>query len=52
MLLSGYSKKIFRPECNAMFQSVHCIARLNEDVGEALPYLNTVLGGILKIAPS
>jgi ArsR family metal-binding transcriptional regulator len=45
MLLSGYSKKIFRPECNTTFESVHCIARLNEDVGDALPYLNTVLGG-------
>lgn len=28
-----------------MFESVHCVARLNEDVGKALPYLNTVLGG-------
>ena len=45
MLLSGYSKTIFRPECNPNFTSVHCLARLNEDVGEALPYLNAVLGG-------
>ncbi len=45
MLLSGYTKNIFRPECNARFESVHCVARLNEDVGDALPYLNTVLGG-------
>ncbi len=45
MLLSGYTKNVFRPECNPSFQSVHCIARLNEDVGEALPYLNAVLGG-------
>lgn len=45
MLLSGYSKTIFRPECNPGFESVHCIARLNEDVGEVLPYLNAVLGG-------
>jgi ArsR family metal-binding transcriptional regulator len=45
MLLSGYSKTILRPECNPSFSSVHCIARLNEDVGEALPYLNAVLGG-------
>ena len=45
MLLSGYAKNIFRPECNASFKSVHCLARLNEDVGEALPYLNAVLGG-------
>ncbi len=45
MLLSGYSKTIFRPECNPSFTSVHCLARLNENVGEALPYLNAVLGG-------
>ena len=45
MLLSGYTKRIFRPECNPTFESVHCIARLNEDVGEVLPYLNAVLGG-------
>ena len=45
MLLTGYTKEIFRPECNASFQSVHCSARLNEDVGKVLPYLNAVLGG-------
>ena len=45
MLLSGYTKTIFRPECNPSFASVHCVARLNEDVGEVLPYLNAVLGG-------
>lgn len=45
MLLSGYKKKIFRPECNTTFESLHCVARLNEDVGGALPYLNAVLGG-------
>jgi ArsR family metal-binding transcriptional regulator len=45
MLLTGYSKTIFRPECNPSFESVHCIAKLNEDVGEVLPYLNAVLGG-------
>ena len=45
MLLSGYTKNIFRAECNPSFESVHCIARLNEDVSEVLPYLNAVLGG-------
>ena len=45
MRLSGYTKTIFRPECNPSFTSVHCVARLNEDVGEVLPYLNAVLGG-------
>lgn len=46
MLLSGYTKEIFRPECNPGFDSVHCIARLNEDISAVLPYLNAVLGGI------
>jgi ArsR family metal-binding transcriptional regulator len=45
MLLRGYRKEIFRPECNPQFQSLHCIAHLDEDITEVLPYLNTVLGG-------
>lgn len=45
MLLKGYAKEIFRPECNPSFQSLHCIAHLEQDVSEALPYLNASLGG-------
>ncbi|MDJ0913741.1 MAG: (Fe-S)-binding protein [Desulfobacterales bacterium] len=45
MLLKSYTKEIFRPECNATFQSVHCIAHLNENIGEVIPYLNSVFGG-------
>lgn len=45
MLLTGYRKEIFRPECNPGFESVHCIAHLDEDIAEALPFLNTTLGG-------
>lgn len=45
MLLKGYRKEIFRPECNNSFQSLHCIARLDEDIGDALPYLNAALEG-------
>ena len=45
MLLKGYRKEIFRPECNPQFQSLHCIAHLDQDVTEVLPYLNSVLGG-------
>ncbi len=45
MLLKGYRKEIFRPECNPSFQSLHCIAHLDEDIREVLPYLNAVLGG-------
>jgi ArsR family metal-binding transcriptional regulator len=45
MLLTGYRKEVFRPSCNASFQSVHCYAHLDDDIQEVLPYLNTVLGG-------
>ncbi len=54
MLLTGYRKEISRPTCNNTFQSLHCIAYLDEDIGEALPYLNAVLGGdtYIKDPPS
>lgn len=54
MLLKGYQVDIFKPECNSFFETLHCIARLDEDVGEALPYLNAVLGGdsYIKSPPS
>ncbi len=45
MLLTGYTKEIFRAKCNPEFESVHCHAHLKEDVSEVLPYLNTELGG-------
>ena len=45
MLLKSYSKEIFRPACNPSFQSLHCIAHLEQDITDALPYLNAVLGG-------
>ncbi len=45
MLLKNYSKEIFRPECNPGFESLHCIARLEQDISAVLPYLNSVLGG-------
>jgi ArsR family metal-binding transcriptional regulator len=54
MLLKSYRKEIFRPKCNPSFQSIHCIAHLDQDVGEVLPYLNSVLGGFeyLKEPPA
>jgi ArsR family metal-binding transcriptional regulator len=54
MLLNGYREEIFRPECNNTFQTLHCIAYLDEDIGEALPYLNAILGGdvYIKAPPS
>ena len=45
MLLTGYTKRISRPECLPSSENVYCIASLNEDVSEALPYLNAVLHG-------
>ena len=45
MFLKRYRKEVFRPECNATFQSLHCIAHLDEDISEVLPYLNSALGG-------
>ena len=45
MFLKRYRKEVFRPECNPTFQSLHCIAHLDEDISEVLPYLNSALGG-------
>mgnify|MGYP001548476979 CR=1 FL=1 len=45
MLLKRYRKEIFRAECNSSFESVHCFAHLDEDVGDVIPYLNTEMGG-------
>lgn len=45
MILTSYKKEIFLPECNPSFQSLHCIAHLNDDISAVLPYLNADLGG-------
>ena len=45
MLLKNYSKEIFRPECNPSFESVHCIAHLDENIEPVFLYLNAALGG-------
>jgi len=54
MLIKSYRKEITRPECNPSFQSLHCIAHLDQDISEVLPYLNAVLGGFeyLKDPPA
>jgi ArsR family metal-binding transcriptional regulator len=49
MLLKSYTKEIFNPECRPGAMSVHCFAHLDQDVSEALPYLNAVLGGHVYI---
>lgn len=45
MLLKDYSLEIFKSKCQAGAKGVHCFAHLQQDVSEALPYLNAVLGG-------
>ena len=45
MLLRNYTKEIFRSAYNPGFESVHCIAHLEENIEPVLPYLNAVLGG-------
>ena len=54
MLRKSFSKEIFRPKCNPGFESLHCIARLDQDISEVLPYLNAILGGLeyLKDPPA
>lgn len=49
MLLKSYRKEVVRPECRPEAQSVHCIAHLDQDITEAIPYLNAVLGGFQYI---
>ncbi|MGD9330085.1 MAG: (Fe-S)-binding protein [Desulfobacterales bacterium] len=50
MLLKSYSRDIFRAACNPSFTSVHCIARLDQDISAVLPYLNAEWGGFEYIA--
>ena len=45
MLLESYTRDIFRADCNPSFASVHCIAKLDQDIGPVLPYLNAEWGG-------
>ena len=45
MLLENYTIEIFKSKCQPGALGVHCFAHLEQDVSEALPYLNSVLGG-------
>lgn len=49
MLLTEWTREITRAECRPEAQTVHCIARLKEDIGPVIPYLNAVLGGYTYI---
>ena len=45
MLLTDYTLEIFNSKCQPQNQGVHCFVHLKQDVGQALPYVNAVLGG-------
>jgi ArsR family metal-binding transcriptional regulator len=45
MLLKKYRKEINYSQCNANYGSLQCIAHLDEDISEALPYVNATMGG-------
>jgi ArsR family metal-binding transcriptional regulator len=44
MLLQAYRQRFVRPP-NPTAQHLRCFAHLDDDIGEVLPYLNTVLKG-------
>ena len=54
MLLKSYRLEIFNNECMPGAMTVQCMAHLDQDISEALPYLNAVLGGFeyIKEPPS
>jgi ArsR family metal-binding transcriptional regulator len=54
MLLESYRLEIFNNECMPGAMTVQCFAHLDQDVSEALPFLNTELGGFeyIKEPPS
>ncbi len=45
MLLKDYRLEIFKSKCQPGALGVQCYAHLNQNVGCALPYINSVLGG-------
>ncbi len=45
MLLRKWSKELFHPECNSNFKSYNCVAYLEQNIDQVLPYLNAELGG-------
>ncbi len=49
MLLESYRLEIFNNECMPSAMTVQCFAHLGQDVSDALPFLNTELGGFTYI---
>ena len=54
MLLKRYQKEISLPICGSTSKPLHCIAHLDQNIGEVLPYLNAVLGGdvFIRVPPA
>lgn len=46
MLLNSYTLRMVISDCNPSSQKVNAIADLSADIGELLPYLNSVLKGL------
>jgi ArsR family metal-binding transcriptional regulator len=44
-MLKSYRLEIFNNECRPSAMTVQCYAHLDQDISEALPYLNAALGG-------
>jgi ArsR family metal-binding transcriptional regulator len=49
MLLESYRLEIFNNECMPGAMTVQCFAHLDQDVSDALPFLNAELGGFTYI---
>jgi ArsR family metal-binding transcriptional regulator len=49
MLLTGYTKTFSLPSCMPGSTSLHCVADLNEDISEVLPFINATIGGYAYI---
>ena len=43
MLLKSYTFETMLPECNTFAETINAIASLSDDIGEALPYLASVI---------
>ena len=43
MLLKNYSFETMLPECNTFAETINAIANLSDDIGEALPYLASLI---------
>jgi ArsR family metal-binding transcriptional regulator len=49
MLLKSFRMEFSNAACRPEAQTMHCVARLDQDVGAAIPYLNAVLGGYIFV---